>query len=113
MQQNDTEKLLGTLGMARRAGELLIGQDKIFDAIKRKQKLVIFAAEDCSQNVMRTLRAAEERGTVKIKELKETDRAALGSSLGVSAAQAAALPETSGFAKKLLLKNFERSDADE
>lgn len=110
---NADEKLLNALGMARRAGELLIGQDKIFDALKRKKKLAVFVTEDCSQNVMRTLRAAEERGAVKITELKGIGREALGAQLGISAAQAAALPEESGFLKKFLSKNFERSDADE
>ncbi len=110
---SDAEKLLNALGMARRAGELIIGQDKIFDAVKRKKKLAVFVADDCSQNVLRTLKAAEERGAVKIIELKETDRTVLGGYLGISSAQAAALPEESGFVKKFISKNCERSDADE
>ncbi|MEG1824295.1 MAG: hypothetical protein RRY12_07330 [Cloacibacillus sp.] len=108
-----TDKALDMMSMARRAGELIIGQDKIFDAIKSGGRLAVFVTEDCSQNVMRTLNAAEARGSIKILNIKDTDRALLGQRLGISAAQAAALPEESGFAKKICFLIEDRSDADE
>ena len=57
---------------------------------------------------------AVERGELNIFILKDTGRELLGRHLGINAAQAAALPEGSGFAEKIVsLLNEDRSDADE
>lgn len=109
----EVDKVLSLLSMARRAGELLIGQDKIFDAIRRKKKLVVLVTEDCSANVMRTLNAAAERGDIKIFKIEGTERTALGERIGTASAQAAALPEQSGFSARIISMIKDRSDADE
>ena len=109
-----TERALSMLSLARRAQELLIGQDKIFEALRGGKRLVVFVTEDCSENVLRKLHSAEERGELNIFILKDTGRELLGRHLGINAAQAAALPEGSGFAEKIVsLLNEDRSDADE
>lgn len=108
------QKALSMLSLARRAHELLIGQDNIFEALRGGKKLAAFVTEDCSENVLRRLQAAVERGEMKVFVLKDTDRTLLGKHLGINAAQAAALPEESGFAEKIVsLLNEDRSDADE
>ena len=109
-----TERVLSMLSLARRAQELLIGQDKILEALRGGKRLVVFVTEDCSENVLRKLHSAEERGELNIFILKDTGRELLGRHLGINAAQAAALPEGSGFAEKIVsLLNEDRSDADE
>lgn len=109
-----TERALSMLSLARRAQELLIGQDKIFEALRGGKRLVVFVTEDCSENMLRKLHSAEERGELNIFILKDTGRELLGRHLGINAAQAAALPERSGFAEKIVsLLNEDRSDADE
>ncbi|MDO5116635.1 MAG: ribosomal L7Ae/L30e/S12e/Gadd45 family protein [Synergistaceae bacterium] len=113
MKSSEGSKLLDMLGLARRAGELIIGQDKIFDALRKGKKLAVFVTNDCSKNVLRTLETAEGRGGITVLLLKDTDRARLGNSLGLRAAQAAALPSESGFVRKSFLLNEDRSDADE
>ena len=108
------QKALNMLSLARRAGDLLIGQDNIFDALRGGKRLAVFAAEDCSANVLRKLHSAGERGELEIFILKNTDRALMGKHLGIGSAQAAALPRESGFAEKIIsLMNEDKSDADE
>ena len=108
------KRVLSMLSLARRAGDLTIGQDKIFDALRTGSKLAVFVTEDCSENVMRRLTAASERGEAEIFRLSGTDRTFLGKNLGLNSAQAAALPAESGFVKKIIsLLIEERSDADE
>lgn len=93
------KRLLNTFGMARRAGQLYTGQDKIFEALKSGNQLVIFVTNDVSENVLRKFQAARERGTADLYKM-ETSRRELGLSLGITAAQAAALVRGSGFADK-------------
>ena len=109
------KKALSLLGLARGAGALFIGQDKIAEALRGGGELAVFVTEDAGGGAMRKFLAAEERGRLKIYKLKNTGRALLGKSLGVSAAQAAALPAESGLAEKILavLNEDRRSDADE
>lgn len=106
-------RVLSMLSLARRAGGLLIGQDKIFDAVRRGEKLVVCVTVDCAANVSRTLKAAEERGDIQIYTLKDTDRTLLGGHLGIASAQAAAVAAGSGFAEKIVSLFKDRSDADE
>lgn len=106
------EKILGTLGMARRAGALLVGQDKVLAALKSGGRYVVFVTCDCAANVTRRLETAAGRGRAEIILIKGTDRAELGAALGVTAAQTAALPAESGFVKKIHTI-CDRSDANE
>jgi len=103
--------LLNVLGLARRAGILLIGQDKVFAAMKLHKASVVVAACDCSANVRRSLKPGEDRGEITLVVLKNTDRSTLGAYLGVGSAQVAALPQ-GGLAEKVL-SLYVRSDADE
>ncbi|MCE5200933.1 MAG: hypothetical protein LLF78_00250 [Synergistaceae bacterium] len=108
---NISEQFMNTMGMARRAGKLIVGQDNVFAAMKRDPLLVI-VTDDCSASVLRSLGAGVDRGTVRVVTMKDTDRTVLGAHLGVGSAQVAALPLKSGFAKKAL-SLYDRSDANE
>ncbi len=101
------------LGMARRAGALLIGQDKVLPALRKREKYALFISEDCSADVFRRAVAAEKRDEAEIFLLEGVSRALLGASLGIASAQIAALPAESGFVKKIHTLICERRDADE
>ena len=107
------QKVLDMLGMARRAGTLLVGQDKVLPAIKRTGVLAVFLTNDCSENVLRHAESAAARGSAEIFLLDKTSRIELGAYIGTASAQIAALPAESGFAKKIYTLTCERSDADE
>lgn len=109
---NSISQLLNTLGLARRAGRLIIGQDHVFAQIRKKTSLLIILVNDSSKSVQRSVNSAVEREEAKLIILKNTDRETLGSSLGINSVQIVALPMQCGFAKKILTLN-DRSDADE
>jgi ribosomal protein L7Ae-like RNA K-turn-binding protein len=90
---------LSLLGLARRAGLLLIGQDDVLG--EPKQRLFIVRTEDCSPSVLRKVeRKLAGSGSVCFV-IKGVSRERLGRSIGVNSAQIAALPIESGFAKNL------------
>jgi ribosomal protein L7Ae-like RNA K-turn-binding protein len=90
-------KILSLLGLARRARELVTGQDRVFAALKAGQKLCAIASEDCSPNVLRKARSAK-CGIIVIPGLS---RESLGSAVGIGGAQIVALPSGSGFMRKI------------
>lgn len=106
-------RVLDMLGMARRAGALSVGQDKVLPALKGGGTFAVFVTEDCSANVVRRIEAAAARGDAVIFLLEGTSRGELGASLGITAAQTAALPMNSGFMKKIYTLTYDRSDANE
>lgn len=109
-----SQRALNMFSIARRAGILIVGQDRIFETLRRGTALAVFITDDCSANVARRLASAQERGTADIYKLKDTGRELLGKSIGMGAAQAAALPKESGLAEKIIgLLSEDRSDADE
>lgn len=109
---NGAEKFLNTLGMARRAGVLVVGQDNVFSDIRRHVPMIVITTGDCSASVMRSLLPHVERGEVRTIALEDIDRSAVGRHIGIGAAQIVALPLSSGFAKKIL-SLYDRSDTNE
>ncbi len=103
MTENE-DKILSLLGLARRSGNLYVGQDKVFNGCS-KIKAVALTAADCSDNVLRSLRNA-------VVLPLTVSRAELGQAVGVSSAQIVALDADSGFAKKIF-SIVNRSDANE
>lgn len=96
------EQVFALLGLARRAGKLLIGQDKVLAAAKSGAKLLALTSNDVAAAVERSLRPHLERGSVIKIAVADSDRAAFGARLGVSSAQIAALPKDDGLSKKIL-----------
>jgi ribosomal protein L7Ae-like RNA K-turn-binding protein len=82
--------------MARRAGELIVGQDRVLKTLASGRRLFVVTTADCSQNVLRK--------TSRLREIHVSDmlsRESLGAAVGVGNTQIVALPEESGFVKKL------------
>lgn len=96
----ESKRLLSLLGMARRAGALVIGQDRVLGGLGRSRSLVI-ATGDCARNVLRKLAASSERGENICYVLEDVAREDLGRALGVTSAQVDALSLKSGFVNKL------------
>lgn len=95
----NTINALKMLGLARRSGVLLIGQDRVFTA--KAGKLTMVTTDDCSGSVMRKLRHKVETGGCVHLTIKGITREEFGNYMGVASAQIAALPSDSGFAKKI------------
>ena len=103
MTENE-KKILNLLGLARRAGKLYAGQDKVIDGC-RKGKLLVIMTNDCSANVLRALNGSK-------CVCLDCNRTELGQSVGLKTAQVAALDVNNGFVEKILsLAN--RSDVNE
>jgi len=98
--KQELKRALSLLGMARKAGALWIGQDRVLRELGITRSLVI-ASEDCSGNVLRKLAACSGRTRSVWYVLEGVTREDLGKALGVNGAQIAALPLKSGFADKL------------
>ncbi|MDR1580581.1 MAG: ribosomal L7Ae/L30e/S12e/Gadd45 family protein [Synergistaceae bacterium] len=98
MTNEAARSILSLLGLARKARELVMGQDRVFGALKTGQKLCAIASEDCSQNVLRKVRPAT-RDVIVIPGLT---RESLGAAVGINSAEIVALPAESGFTRKII-----------
>jgi len=94
---SETEQALSLLGMARRAGALVVGQDRVFSAMRDGGEFFIVASADCSRNVLRKMSSSNCETLVASSFSRES----LGTAVGVMNAQIVALPGGSGFVKKL------------
>ncbi len=66
------DRLLSILGLCRRAGKLVLGNDPVIDSInQRKAKLVIIAS-DCSQNTAKKVLSSAHRNDVKAHVIPHT-----------------------------------------
>jgi ribosomal protein L7Ae-like RNA K-turn-binding protein len=91
--------VLSLLGLARRAGYLLVGQDQVLRALA--SGLFILTTEDCSPAVRRKIAPKLTAGGSVCFVIKGVSRERLGRSIGVDSTQIAALPIKSGFTKNL------------
>lgn len=91
------EEIKGTLGLARRAGELIVGQDRVLGALSAGQNLFVLLTHDHSVTLKRSIDAR----TVTTHVLAGVSRLELGQLLGLRQAQIVALPVQSGFAEKI------------
>lgn len=100
MPNREIDKALSLLGMARRAGAVEVGQDRVLGALKISRQLVV-ATGDCSPVVLRKVANLSVKRESVCYILEEVTREELGRALGVTSAQVAALPFKSGFVNKL------------
>ncbi len=91
------EEIKSLLGLARRAGELLVGQDRTLEGLSAGKNLTVLLANDHSAALKRTIDAK----TADYRILEEINRAELGRLLGLRQAQIVALPAECGFAEKI------------
>lgn len=91
------EEIKGTLGLARRAGELIIGQDRVLKSLSGGENLLVLLTRDYSD----TLKRAIDAKNAGVHVLAKVSRLELGQLLGLRQAQIVALPVRSGFAEKI------------
>ena len=90
--------VFGTLGLAHKAGELIIGQDRVIEGLTAGKQFLVLLTNDHSAAVRRAIAAKNP----EVRILRDIGRAELGQCLGLRQAQIAALPLRSGFAGKIM-----------
>jgi len=101
MRDRQIDGALQTLGLARRAGVVVIGQDRVLDRLRRGERFFIITTDDCAASVLSKVARYAESGSVRLWEIDGVTREELGQAMGVRSAQIAALPVESGFADRL------------
>jgi len=103
LTENGKRAFLQKLGLCRRAGEAIIGQDRIRSTISEgKGPLLLLFSKDASPSVRRRLAPSGSRSLNRAVLLETISRQELGAALGIFEAQVVALPGTSRFAEMLL-----------
>ena len=110
MTENE-RKILNLLGIARRSGAIFIGQDQVLESCKKYKALLVLTSDDCSENVLKSLKNAETRIRIERARLN-FDRTQMGQSVGTKSAQIVSIDYENGFAGKIL-SLMNRRDADE
>lgn len=95
------KKLAGLLGIARRAGHILIGFDAVRAALLAGKTQLILLASDCSPKTEKELRFAGRDRNCPIITVT-ADKAALAGALGLQKPVAAVATDDSGFAAAML-----------
>lgn len=74
-------KLLSSIGLARKAGKVLLGADVVCDAAKGGKVKLILVSEGASENTKRRIRECSETAKVKMTVV-EAETEALGAAVG-------------------------------
>ncbi len=90
-------KILGLLGIARRAGHTVIGFDAVKTAMINGNAHLVLLAADCSPKTEKELRFAATRRPCPILKLS-ANKAALSAALGLQKPVAAVATDDCGFA---------------
>ena len=96
----EVRKVLSMLGMARRAGIVAIGQDRVLERLRKGERLLVIVTGDCSDSVLSKAGRYCEGGSARLA-IDGVTREELGEAMGVRSAQIAALPAESGFAERV------------
>ncbi len=91
------QEIKSLLGLARSAGELIVGQDRTLSGLSAGKNLTVLLANDHSA----VLKRAIDAKTADCRILEGINRAELGHLLGLRQAQIVALPTESGFTEKI------------
>lgn len=103
MTETSKRNFLDKIGLSRRAGLAIIGQDRVRAAIlEGKGPLMLFLASDASPAVKRRIVASSERRGDKHIQMQTVSRWELGAALGLASAQILGLPLASRFTETLL-----------
>ena len=94
-------KLTGLLGIARRAGCILIGFDAVRAALLAKKARLVLLAADCSEKTEKELRFAAQDSNCPIIAVS-ADKLALAGALGLNKPVAVVATDDSGFATAML-----------
>lgn len=100
---NNEQKILNLLGIARRAGRLLSGEEMVIEAIRKQKPTLVIVASDASQNTLKRIKDKSTYYHVPCIEL--ATRLQLSQAIGQQRS-VIALTDV-GFAKKIkqLLEN--------
>ena len=93
------EKILGLLGLMRRAGAIALGEDNSLETIRDGKGKILILAHDVSDNARRRAENAASGRNVETAELPAS-REELGAALGMSACSMAVVTDL-GFADAL------------
>lgn len=95
------DRILGLLGLMRRAGKLTVGYDAVSDRIKDQTAVLVVLAGDTSEKTEKNIRyTAEKYGVESVRIAPPMEE--IGQSVGIGKAGVLAVTD-SGFAEKLLL----------
>ncbi|SMG09445.1 hypothetical protein SAMN06275492_101121 [Dethiosulfovibrio salsuginis] len=104
---------LFSLGLARKSGVLIAGQDRVFACLKgNKLDFVVLMASDRSDAVASTVgRVVSSRD--RVIQMVDIDRYLLGRSIGLNRCQIVALPLKEGLAEAVVRQLSEGGEAVE
>ena len=94
---NKSEKLLGLLGLAQRAGKIISGEELVIKAIQQKKAYLVFVASDASSNLIKKI--SDKSNYYKIA--KSTAYTSLELSIALGKARKTVAVCDAGFAKKM------------
>ncbi len=60
-----TDRILSLLGLCRRAGKLVLGNDPVIDSINLKKAKLVLVASDCSRHTAKDVLSHAHRNSVK------------------------------------------------
>lgn len=93
------DKLLGTLGLCRRAGKVSIGADKCSKAIKGGSARLVILAADASENTKKDIK--NSCAYYNIHHIEYSDKITLGNSVGTGESSVVSVNDEN-FAKAIL-----------
>lgn len=101
MNENEKLSFLSLIGLGRRAGIIVIGQDRVLQAIKKRKKYVIILSSDRSDALARSILQLSTKSGHSTIYLENIDREEMGEALGLAHCQIVAIPSSNGLAKKI------------
>ena len=93
------DRLLSFLGLCRRAGKLVIGNDPLRETVEEGKAFLVLAASDISENTLKKINTAVSEGKVPFYKVDRT-KDEISFSLGKTCACLAVIDK--GFADRLL-----------
>ncbi len=67
-----TDRLMSLLGLCRRAGKIVLGNDPVIDSINLKKAKLVIVAQDASQHTAKGVLSASHRNNVKAHVVEYT-----------------------------------------
>lgn len=93
-----TEKFFAMIGLAKRAGKINIGEDRIKSDIRQNKARLVIIASDASENTKKSIK--NSCNYYKVKYIEAEDKALLGKSIGKEICVAVAVNDEN-FAKAI------------
>ncbi len=91
----NNRSVLFLLGIARKSGILVPGQDRVLEALKSRKKFLVLMTSDRSDAVASSVGRLVSLGHIVV-QLPFIDRKSLGTAIGLNSCQIVALPQKEG-----------------